>query len=78
MTITIQMPERFIPSEKEFNMYCAIKLYKAKYIEKDEAMKICGLSNKEEKIFDNMYSTIEKYYKRICGDGYADEDFNYI
>ena len=78
MIIKLKFPDRFIPEEIEFNMYCAIKLYKGNYIKKEEAMEMCGYNviNKEtEEKFKNIYHLFEKRYVKICGDGYADEDF---
>jgi len=78
MIVEIKLPEDFVPEEKEFQAYCAIKLYKGKYITKEEAIKMCGYSINENdtKKFEQLYAIFEKRYKKLCGCGYADGDFN--
>jgi len=74
----VKVPDIFVPEEKEYQMYCAVKLYKGKYINKEEAENMCGFdkNNKnKEQIFDELLNKYEKRYKKLCGDGYADGDF---
>ena len=78
MIISIKVPDEFVPEENEYRGYCAIKLFKGKYITKEEAIKMCGyarVNETTEKIFNVLYTTFEKKYKKMCGPGYADEDF---
>ena len=72
MILKFKFPDRFVPEEIEFQMYCTIKLYKGNYISKEEAMKMCNL---DEKKINHLYNTIEKRYIKICGDGYAQDDY---
>ena len=75
MTLYFKFPDRFVPEERGFQIYSAIKLFKGKYIDKKEAMEMCGLNEDNVKKFDDFYNLIEKKYIKLCGDGYADEDF---
>ena len=78
MILKIKIPNEFVPTEIEFQMYCAIKLLKGKYISKEEAMKMCGLQEINEinnTKFDQIYTLLEKRYIKMCGYGYADSDF---
>jgi len=78
MNIKINLPNIFVPMENEFQLYCAIKLYKGNYITKEEAMYLCGLKEVNDNNvtrFNNLYHNIEKRYIKQCGDGYSDEDF---
>jgi hypothetical protein len=58
------LPDCFIPEEREFQIYCAIKLIKGKYINKKEAMPIIGYP---EEIFNDLYLLFEDRYKKISG-----------
>ena len=49
MIVSFSFPDCFVPVEKEFQIYCAIKLLKGKYIDKAEAIKMSGVES--EKIF---------------------------
>ena len=77
MNLSFKLPDCFVPEEKEFQVYCAIKLYKGKYITKEEAVKMCGynINESDTKKFEQLYAMFEKRYKKICGYGYADGDF---
>ena len=72
MIIKVRFPNNFVPEEKEFQIYCALKLFKSKYITKEEAIKMC--KNNEE-TFNMLYNYFENKYIKMCGYGYADEDF---
>ena len=72
MTIKYNFPDCFAPDEKEFQIFCSIKLLKSKYINKIEAMDICGFSGNEEIKFDQLLNSFEKYYKTKCGRVYTD------
>ncbi len=74
MILKYKLPDDFVPENNEFCLYSAIKLLKGNYISKDEAVKMAGCNGK---LFDNAYanSSFEKRYKKICGEGYADGDF---
>ena len=78
MKTYIIVPKKFVPVEKEFQMYCAIKLYKGKYITKEEAIQMCGydkINKKTEDVFQEIYNIFEQKYKKMCGKGYCDSDF---
>ena len=78
MIIKVNLPDVFVPEQIEFQMYCAIKLLKRKYISKEEAMKMCGFSDINEtnnRKFDELLILFERRYKKLCGDGYADGEF---
>ena len=72
MTINFSFPDCFAPSEKEFRIYCLIKLLNAKYIDKTKALSQTGLSELE---FDKLFSTFITSYKRICGRAYTDWEY---
>lgn len=55
-----------------FQIYCAIKLLKGKYINKSEAMDMCGFSENEGNKLDLLIATFEKQYKNICDRIYTD------
>ena len=73
MTVNFTLPDCFVPTEKEFNMYCAIKLLKKKYINKSEAVVMAGVDS--EKHFDKLFVSFEKYYKKLCGRAYTDCEY---
>jgi hypothetical protein len=78
MILWIKVPEIFVPEEKEFQFYCSIKLLKGNYINKEEAMRICGYnieSDRDVKKYDEIYRLFEKRYIKMCGKGYCDTDF---
>jgi len=78
MILKISVPEAFVPEEREYQIYCAIKLFKGEYVTKEEAVEICGygkLNKETEEKFKAVYGAFEKRYKKICGYGYADGDF---
>jgi len=72
MIIEYNLPNCFVPEEQEFQIYCAIKLLKRNYINKDEALNMCGCS---KDVFEKLYSSFEKRYKKICGRSYTDWEF---
>ena len=73
MIVSFSFPDCFVPSEREFQIYCAIKLLKGKYIDKCEAIIISGLESEEN--FNKFFSSFEKFYKKLCGRGYTDWEF---
>jgi len=73
MTVDFLLPDCFVPVEKEFQIYCAIKLFKGNYINKEEAVKMSGLES--EINFDKLLVSFEKYYKKICGRAYTDWEY---
>jgi len=73
MTVNFSFPDCFVPVEKEFQVYCAIKLLKGKYIGKTEAVKISGVGS--EKNFDKLFASFEKFYKKLCGRAYTDWEY---
>jgi len=73
MTVSFLLPGCFIPTEKEFQIYCAIKLLKGKYIDKAEAIIMAGVE--PEKNFDNLFVSFEKYYKKLSGRAYTDWEY---
>ena len=73
MIVNFKFPDKYVPEEREYIWYCAIKLYKGKYIDKEEAMIMMDI--KDEKKFSNLYSIFEKRYKKIYGNGCSDGDF---
>ena len=73
MIIKFNYPDLFVPEEKDFTCYCAIKLYKGKIINRQEAMKMMEISDETE--FDNFCAMFEKQFKKICGTKIADGDF---
>jgi hypothetical protein len=78
MILKVKVPNIFVPEEREFQMYCALKLYKGNYISKEEAINMCGYSEINEinlKKFNELCILFEKRYIKMCGDGYADSDF---
>lgn len=75
MIVKMPFPDCFIPEEREFQMYCAIKLFKGKYINLEDAIKMCGYSEINElnkSKFNELCILFEKRYKKLCGDGYSD------
>jgi hypothetical protein len=76
MEIKIKLPNCFVPQEMDFRIYCAVKLYKGKYINEEEAIKICGYSGvNAKKIFENNCIYFEKRYKKISGRPYTDWEY---
>ena len=78
MKIYIMVPKKFVPVEREFQMYCAVKLYKKEYINKEEAIKMCGyneINKNTENKFQEICNLFEQRYKNICGKSYCDSDF---
>jgi len=73
MTLSFLFPNCFEPSEKEFQIYCAIKLLKGGYIDKTEAIKMSLLESEES--FNKFFGTFEKLYKKLCGRAYADWEY---
>jgi hypothetical protein len=73
MTLKFLFPNCLAPSEKEFQIYCAIKLLKGKYINKAEAIKMCGLESESD--FDKLFVSFEKSYKKLCGRVYTDIEY---
>jgi hypothetical protein len=73
--IRFNLPNCFVPEEIEFQMYCAIQLYKGSYITVDEAIGICGYSNMNKEKFYQICNTFEKRYKKICGRAYTDWEY---
>jgi len=71
--VNFSFPDCFAPNEKEFQVYCAIKLLKAKYIDKDEAVRM-GFSEPGHD-FDKLFVSFEKFYKKLCGRAYADWEY---
>lgn len=69
MMLKFIYPDVFIPGEKEFKIYVAIKLLKGKYINNKEAIKLCNCSEYE---FDNLYKTFELRYKKMSRGPYGD------
>jgi hypothetical protein len=79
MIIEVNLPDEFVPEEREFQMYCAIKLYKGNFISLEETIKMCGYSEVNEinkQKVNELRILFEKRYKKICGYGYADGDFS--
>jgi len=72
MIIRINLPDKFVPDEKEFLYYCAIKLLKNNYINKTEAMNIMGIN--DDNMFNNLYIHFENRYKKIFGNKLSDID----
>jgi len=72
MIIKIKLPDIFVPEEKEFQIYCTLKLFKSKYITEEEAIMMCGYGKEP---FNELYNYFEKKYIRMCGYGYSDSDF---
>jgi hypothetical protein len=73
MTVNFFLPDCFDPTEREFQIYCAIKLLKGGYIDKQEAVKMCFLESEES--FDNFFSSFESVYKKLCGRAYTDWEY---
>jgi len=73
MTVDFSLPDCFVPAEKEFQIYCAIKLFKGKYIDKAEAVKMSGMESAAN--FDKLLVSFEKYYKKQCGRAYTDWEY---
>ena len=75
MILEFNLPDRFIPLEKEFQIYCAIILYKKNYITKEELIEICEINgdNIDNKIYA-LLNNFEKRYKNINANGYNAED----
>jgi len=73
MKISFSFPGCLVPTEKEFQIYCAIKLLKGEYIDKAEAVKMVGVES--EKIFDKLFVSFEKFYKKLSGRAYTDWEY---
>ena len=73
MTVSFTLPDCFDPSEIEFQIYCAIKLLKGNYINKEEAIEMSSL--KSEESFNKFFATFEVLYKKLCGRAYTDWEY---
>ena len=75
MNISYIFPDCFVPEEKEFQIYCAIKLLENNYISIGEAKKICGYIDFDENKFIELCHNFKKRYKKICGRAYTDWEY---
>ncbi|MDR0314285.1 MAG: hypothetical protein LBI14_11910 [Treponema sp.] len=66
------LPDCVVPEEREFQIYCAIKLLNGKYITKDEAVQMSGYP---EAIFDDLFIVFEARYMKMCRYGYSDVQY---
>jgi hypothetical protein len=73
MTVSFPLPDCFDPTEREFQIYCAIKLLKGGYIDKLEAMEMSYIDSEES--FDKFYASFEVLYKKLCGRAYTDWEY---
>ena len=69
MKFIFNFPDIFVPQERDFQIYCAVILYKNKYISEEEAINICGYSKFDKKskvLFNNNCLYFEERYKILC------------
>ena len=72
MLVDFKLPDVFVPEERDFCLYCAVKMFKGNLISRDEAIR---MANVNTKMFDEALSVFEKRFAKIAGDELVDSAF---